>query len=132
MKFESKAKADAFIRWNGDGIYTGGAELRSYYCEACCGWHITHHRWKEDYEGRTERLIDAWKRTEEEKPLTVRLLDVLKGAGLELVQDKTQFRRWAQQNLDEGIRKPCCDLAGELRSQISKDKKDWRLDYLRK
>lgn len=41
--FESKDKADNFIRFNSDEIVaeTGKAPVRSYYCALCCGWHVT-------------------------------------------------------------------------------------------
>ena len=41
--FESKSKADNFIRYNGEEIKeeNGKAPVRSYYCELCCGFHIT-------------------------------------------------------------------------------------------
>lgn len=48
MLFESKDKADRFIKFNEDEIRKTGTankrfkKLRSYYCEVCGGWHITH------------------------------------------------------------------------------------------
>lgn len=62
MLFESESKANNFIKWNGDEIDAKGGELRAYYCPACCGWHITHQKHKQNYEFNTERLIDAYKR----------------------------------------------------------------------
>ncbi len=43
MLFESKAKADKFIMYNSEGILeeNGRAPVRSYYCEFCCGYHVT-------------------------------------------------------------------------------------------
>lgn len=43
MLFESKAKADNFIRYNSEGILeeNGKAPVRSYYCELCGGYHVT-------------------------------------------------------------------------------------------
>ncbi len=43
MLFETKAKADKFIMYNSEGILeeNGKAPVRSYYCEFCCGYHVT-------------------------------------------------------------------------------------------
>lgn len=44
MLFNSKSKADNFMRFNSETIYeeTGKAPVRSYYCPMCLGWHVTH------------------------------------------------------------------------------------------
>lgn len=41
--FEEKAKADNYIRYNYQAImeHRGIAPVRSYYCTACMGWHVT-------------------------------------------------------------------------------------------
>lgn len=43
LLFDSKKKADNFMRYNGDEIAdeTGKKPVRSYYCTACGGWHVT-------------------------------------------------------------------------------------------
>lgn len=43
MLFESKSKADNFIKFNSEEIetQTGKAPTRSYYCSFCGGWHVT-------------------------------------------------------------------------------------------
>lgn len=43
MLFESQSKADNFIKYNREGILeeNGKAPIRSYYCEFCCGYHVT-------------------------------------------------------------------------------------------
>lgn len=43
MCFETKSKADNFIKFNKDEILKekGYAPVRSYYCEFCCGFHVT-------------------------------------------------------------------------------------------
>lgn len=45
LLFESKSKAENFIRYNADEIgdesKTGKKPVRSYYCTACGGWHVT-------------------------------------------------------------------------------------------
>lgn len=43
MLFDSQSKADNFIRYNSEEIReeNGKAPVRSYYCEFCCGFHVT-------------------------------------------------------------------------------------------
>lgn len=43
MLFEEKSEADNFIKYNHGGILeeNGKAPVRSYYCELCCGYHVT-------------------------------------------------------------------------------------------
>jgi hypothetical protein len=45
MLFESKEKADNFMKFNNKSICedTGFCPQRSYYCDSCGGWHITHY-----------------------------------------------------------------------------------------
>jgi ssDNA-binding Zn-finger/Zn-ribbon topoisomerase 1 len=61
MLFESREKAQRFIDWNAPDICHGD-HLRPYYCPACCGWHISHLEYKYEYEGRTERMINEYRR----------------------------------------------------------------------
>ena len=57
MFFETENKAENFIRFNAKDI-PHGDKLRSYYCSACCGWHISSH----EYHGpdRTEILLNQY------------------------------------------------------------------------
>lgn len=59
MLFETERKAKDFIRWNGKEI-EHGESLRAYYCPACCGWHISHHRYSSVYDSNTTNLIGAY------------------------------------------------------------------------
>ena len=45
MLFESKSKAMNFIKFNADEIMeeSGVAPTRAYFCNSCCGWHVTSH-----------------------------------------------------------------------------------------
>ena len=64
MLFETERKANDFIKWNGDELHVpDGCELRAYYCPSCCGWHISHQRYKKGYDKSTDRLIYAYHRT---------------------------------------------------------------------
>ena len=44
--FETQAKAERFIKFNESDLRENGTvefkKLRTYYCEVCGGWHITH------------------------------------------------------------------------------------------
>lgn len=64
MLFESESKANSFIKWNKDEIENGD-KLRSYYCPACCGWHISHQKFHKDMEGRTDKLIESYNKEKE-------------------------------------------------------------------
>ena len=62
MLFETKEKADAFIRFNSGEILaeTGKAPVRSYYCPLCCGYHVTSNPSREEGESmdaRDEQMI---------------------------------------------------------------------------
>lgn len=65
MLFESESKARNFIKWNGDDIDTNGGELRTYYCPACGGYHISSKPYKKTYDYNTENLIRAYKSNKE-------------------------------------------------------------------
>ena len=51
MLFASKEKADNFIRFNADNMALSRTHvpIRSYYCPACGGWHVTHKSESEEY-----------------------------------------------------------------------------------
>ena len=57
MLFETKAKADKFIMYNSEGIFEekGKAPVRSYYCEFCCGYHVTSNPSEEVGEKLSDR-----------------------------------------------------------------------------
>ena len=73
MLFETREQAMNFIRFNGDEIDTHGGVLRPYYCPACCGYHITSKEYNEKYDGRTIKLIKAYKKDKVKKK---KILDV--------------------------------------------------------
>jgi len=52
MLFEEKSEADNFIKYNQGGILeeNGKAPVRSYFCELCCGYHVTSNPSIEDGE----------------------------------------------------------------------------------
>jgi hypothetical protein len=62
MLFETQKQADNFIKWNGEDIDTNGGELRSYFCPACGGYHITSKPYRKVYEHNTENLIKRYEK----------------------------------------------------------------------
>lgn len=52
MLFGEQSEADNFIKYNQGGILeeNGKAPVRSYYCELCCGYHVTSNPSKEEGE----------------------------------------------------------------------------------
>lgn len=62
MLFETQAKAENFIRFNGSDIaaQSGKAPSRSYYCTFCCGWHVTSVEGEENAKERDERDEKVW------------------------------------------------------------------------
>ena len=65
MLFETERKAQDFIRWNADDMEYGGAYLRAYYCPACCGWHISHLNHRDEYDSRTDTMIEAYHKSKQ-------------------------------------------------------------------
>lgn len=84
MLFETKAKADNFIRYNSVGIQeeNGKAPVRSYYCGICGGYHVTSNpsategerldfRDKQLIETVTRRKKEKKEEKKEENPITL-------------------------------------------------------------
>lgn len=74
MQFETERKAKDFIKWNAAEFKDGGKNLRTYYCKACCCWHITHAQYKEGYDSQLNNKIEAFKQQQDKRG---RRLDVL-------------------------------------------------------
>ena len=77
--FESESKANNFIKFNGEEL---GNNLRAYYCPACCGWYISSKQYSSKYEGRTDKLIYAYKNEKKLnknlEPIINKLYNILK------------------------------------------------------
>lgn len=67
MLFESKAKADNFIKFNSEEIesQSGKAPSRSYYCSFCAGWHVTSISEEGKGVARDKRDEELWKKIKE-------------------------------------------------------------------
>ena len=48
MLFETEKKAKLFIEYNWESITDDKDKLRVYYCPACCGYHISSHKYNGD------------------------------------------------------------------------------------
>lgn len=72
--FETERKANDFIRWNGDNLENQCGKLRAYYCPACCGWHISHQKYRKSYDSRTDNLISAFDRQKKKRTKIDRLI----------------------------------------------------------
>ena len=59
MLFETEKKANLFIEYNWELLTDNKDKLRIYYCPACCGYHISSHKYKGDNRN-TERLINNY------------------------------------------------------------------------
>ena len=57
--FETEKKANLFIEYNWESLTDDKDKLRIYYCPACCGYHISSHKYKGDNRN-TERLINNY------------------------------------------------------------------------
>lgn len=72
MVFETEGSALKFIQFNGDEIMAsnGHAPTRAYYCDLCCGWHITSHQThvgKNRSRKQLEDLMESNRRMQERK-----------------------------------------------------------------
>lgn len=125
MLFETERKANDFIKWNGDEL-EHGSELRAYYCPSCCGWHISHQKYKYKYDNSTKRLIGAFERSGKNKDKLDRLIhyDEFKEEARQLfdelpekirtISDKSILRRYLTQYFaNKGIKDD-----GSLRTAI--------------
>lgn len=66
MLFETEEKAKNFIKFNGEELTDDTSKLRVYWCDACCGYHISSHELKKSDDGRrTEKLIEAYRKDQE-------------------------------------------------------------------
>ena len=61
MLFETEKKAQNFLKFNGDAVNPDGTrEMRTYYCPACCGYHISSHQYRGSNK-RTDKIIEKYR-----------------------------------------------------------------------
>ncbi len=60
MLFTSRQEAIRFLQYNADEIETktGKRPVRTYYCTACCGWHVTSRPYSSAYHSLVNRYGD--------------------------------------------------------------------------
>lgn len=93
MLFESQAKAENFIKFNGDEILeeTGKAPTRSYYCELCGGFHVTSIDSEEigkRIDKQIQKRIDKYERESQAKQEFIYIRSKLQQACVALEQAK--------------------------------------------
>lgn len=83
MLFATKEEAIRFLKYNADDIEheTGKRPVRTYYCTACGGWHITSKPQSSDYHSLVKDMV----RLTERKYLMKCQLS--RGVGMELKRD---------------------------------------------
>ena len=64
MLFTSRQEAIRFLQYNADEIetQTGKRPVRTYYCTACCGWHVTSRPYSSAYhsfKGKRQGIKDG-------------------------------------------------------------------------
>ena len=76
MLFQTEEKALNFIKYNSKNIDSHGNPLRAYYCPACCGYHISSKPYSKKYEGRTDKLIENYKKSKNQRPFKLDKLEI--------------------------------------------------------
>ena len=58
--FKTEKEANTFLKFNMNEVNPKGDKtMRVYYCPACCGYHISSHKYKGDNKS-TEHLVEAY------------------------------------------------------------------------
>ncbi len=59
MLFETEKKANLYLKYNADDVLeeNGRKPIRSYYCEACGGWHVTSSKYFRDVKEKDKRTL---------------------------------------------------------------------------
>ncbi|QBO58742.1 hypothetical protein NBC122_01934 [Chryseobacterium salivictor] len=62
MLFETEVKAQTFMRFNNEEIESvnGYAPIRSYFCNVCCGWHLTSKMGEAYISPKTEKILEEY------------------------------------------------------------------------
>lgn len=121
MLFESKKKADNFIKFNRDAFEEEGKKVpvRSYYCPVCGGWHVTSNPNEEHFNTisyqnnqltKMERIVQMKMQKRNHESFLIR-----KRA---LVEEAKQLYR--EQNFLESLRK-----CREVLKLLKENGKDW-------
>ena len=111
MLFETQDKADRFIKFNEDDLRDKGTikfkKLRSYYCEVCGGWHITHillsKEEAEKLDNRIKSIVskankDIKRKEKENEDKYQDAYEFVKGINLSVFGSKKKLRKYLVQN----------------------------------
>ena len=62
MLFEDEKKANLFLQFNTEDILAecGYSPIRSYFCIACNGWHVTSQNEAPNYKSVTENVLEKY------------------------------------------------------------------------
>lgn len=139
MLFDTQKEADNFIKWNGDEIDTGGGELRSYFCPACGGYHISSKPYKPSYDHNTENLIKRYEKSTNKGITIATPLEGLRDPQEIYKQIPTEIVKKGKKAVKKFITeyfvlKGINDKAGILRKKIYDIFQSdlWRYNYLKK
>lgn len=104
MLFETKEKADRFIKFNEEDIKKSGTiefkHLRSYYCITCGGWHITHAELSEEEIKKKDSKINSiiQKAFEKEEKQKEDMCEFLGKFDLKIFGSRKKFKKYLQEN----------------------------------
>ena len=68
QRFESKKEAEMFIKYNSEECRqeNGYAPIRAYYCQACCGWHLSSRaKLYQTKQGMKKKIVRLYAKREE-------------------------------------------------------------------
>lgn len=90
MLFESEGEALRFMQYNSRDIEkeNGKAPCRAYYCDLCCGWHLTSKKYTNFTKTRMRQTID--KMVEDDWPQYEYMLSILNALDVDIEVARTQ------------------------------------------
>ena len=112
MQFETKEKAERFIRFNGQDIVNDVSKLRVYFCEGCNCFHISSKKIWNGHKNRLTNLIKAYHKDmefkQEETKTNYEAIFNNLDENIKMLS-KTKFKKWLREN----TRYTCNDI-GEI------------------
>lgn len=98
MLFESESKAMNFIKFNKDEMESEGKKVpsRAYYCQCCCGYHLTSTKGHTDGIANTGSVIDAYNQNKE-------MLSVIRHKELDSIVVLQRIHAKLKHAVDKGV-----------------------------